>query len=147
VAPAGFVVTGVVLVVPPPPEPPHPATPSAPSTSASTRAAQRRIEGSMGHGAARGKARRGPRAASSSRSGRAQVPCYPWPIERLSLAPEPLHDDDLSRASALARALVEACAGAVRAPRATLEACVVCLMAGGHLMIEDVPGVGKTVLA
>jgi MoxR-like ATPase len=35
----------------------------------------------------------------------------------------------------------------VRASRATLEACVVCLLAGGHLMIEDVPGVGKTVLA
>jgi MoxR-like ATPase len=35
----------------------------------------------------------------------------------------------------------------VRASSATLEACVVCLLAGGHLMIEDVPGVGKTVLA
>jgi MoxR-like ATPase len=35
----------------------------------------------------------------------------------------------------------------VRASRSTLEACVVCLLAGGHLMIEDVPGVGKTVLA
>ena len=25
--------------------------------------------------------------------------------------------------------------------------CVVCLLAGGHLLIEDVPGVGKTTLA
>jgi MoxR-like ATPase len=28
-----------------------------------------------------------------------------------------------------------------------LEAAVICLLSGGHLMIEDVPGVGKTVLA
>jgi len=42
---------------------------------------------------------------------------------------------------------VAACARAVVAPRPTLQACVVCLLAGGHLMIEDVPGVGKTVLA
>jgi MoxR-like ATPase len=36
---------------------------------------------------------------------------------------------------------------AVRAPRATLELCVLCLLAQGHLIIEDFPGVGKTVLA
>jgi MoxR-like ATPase len=32
-------------------------------------------------------------------------------------------------------------------PRATLELCVLCLIAEGHLIIEDFPGVGKTVLA
>jgi MoxR-like ATPase len=31
--------------------------------------------------------------------------------------------------------------------RAQLEDCVACLVAGGHLLIEDVPGVGKTTLA
>ena len=36
---------------------------------------------------------------------------------------------------------------AVRAPRGTLELCVLCLLAEGHLIIEDFPGVGKTVLA
>jgi MoxR-like ATPase len=36
---------------------------------------------------------------------------------------------------------------AVRASRATLELCVLCLLAEGHLIIEDFPGVGKTVLA
>jgi MoxR-like ATPase len=35
----------------------------------------------------------------------------------------------------------------VRAPRETLELCVLCLLAEGHLIIEDFPGVGKTVLA
>jgi MoxR-like ATPase len=36
---------------------------------------------------------------------------------------------------------------AVRAPRKTLELCVLCLLAEGHLIIEDFPGVGKTMLA
>jgi MoxR-like ATPase len=36
---------------------------------------------------------------------------------------------------------------AVRAPRETLELCVLCLIAEGHLIIEDFPGVGKTMLA
>jgi MoxR-like ATPase len=36
---------------------------------------------------------------------------------------------------------------AVRAPRDTLELCVLVLLAEGHLIIEDFPGVGKTVLA
>jgi MoxR-like ATPase len=35
----------------------------------------------------------------------------------------------------------------VRASRDTLELCVLCLLAEGHLIIEDFPGVGKTVLA
>src|SRR5215216_835756 len=30
--------------------------------------------------------------------------------------------------------------------RAQIEDCVACLLAGGHLLIEDVPGVGKTTL-
>ncbi len=42
---------------------------------------------------------------------------------------------------------MDACARGLRAPRASLEACVVALLSGGHVMIEDVPGVGKTVLA
>jgi MoxR-like ATPase len=35
----------------------------------------------------------------------------------------------------------------VRAPHETLELCVLTLLAEGHLIIEDFPGVGKTVLA
>ncbi|HSJ92589.1 MAG TPA: MoxR family ATPase [Gaiellaceae bacterium] len=35
----------------------------------------------------------------------------------------------------------------IRAPRDTLELCVLVLVAEGHLIIEDFPGVGKTVLA
>jgi len=36
---------------------------------------------------------------------------------------------------------------AVRAPQETLELCVLCVLAEGHVIIEDFPGVGKTVLA
>jgi MoxR-like ATPase len=35
----------------------------------------------------------------------------------------------------------------VRAPHSTLQLCVLCLIAEGHLIIEDFPGVGKTMLA
>ena len=35
----------------------------------------------------------------------------------------------------------------VHAPAATLRLCVLCLLAEGHLIIEDFPGVGKTMLA
>ena len=30
---------------------------------------------------------------------------------------------------------------------AQIEDCIACLLAGGHLLVEDVPGVGKTTLA
>ena len=43
--------------------------------------------------------------------------------------------------------VVENLQRAVRAPRSTLELCILCLIAEGHLIIEDFPGVGKTVLA
>ena len=72
---------------------------------------------------------------------------YPRTIATSPLASPPLRDDELAQASALAGALVDACARAVRAPRSSLQACVIALLSGGHVMIEDVPGVGKTVLA
>ena len=59
----------------------------------------------------------------------------------------PLADEELIRGANLARDLVDALAASVRAPREALTSAVACLLAGGHLLIEDVPGVGKTVLA
>ena len=50
-------------------------------------------------------------------------------------------------ASDVARRVVTNLELAVRAPRETLEMCVLTLLAEGHLIIEDFPGVGKTVLA
>ncbi len=43
--------------------------------------------------------------------------------------------------------LVDNLARVVRAPRETLELCALCLVSEGHLIIEDFPGVGKTMLA
>ena len=68
-------------------------------------------------------------------------------VEHLRVVSPPLADDELARGSDLARALIDALAASVRAPREALASAVACLLAGGHLLIEDVPGVGKTVLA
>src|SRR3954454_5125832 len=45
------------------------------------------------------------------------------------------------------RRIVANLAGVVHAPDETLELTVLCLLAEGHLIIEDLPGVGKTTLA
>jgi MoxR-like ATPase len=45
------------------------------------------------------------------------------------------------------QALVDQIAHVIVGKRAQIEDCVACLLAGGHLLIEDVPGVGKTTLA
>ena len=45
------------------------------------------------------------------------------------------------------RAVVDNLARVVHAPQETLRLCVLCLVSEGHLIIEDFPGVGKTMLA
>jgi MoxR-like ATPase len=45
-----------------------------------------------------------------------------------------------------ARALVENVERVIRGNRRAVEAAVIALFAGGHILIEDVPGVGKTML-
>jgi MoxR-like ATPase len=45
------------------------------------------------------------------------------------------------------RAVTDNLAHVVRAPEETLNLCVLCLVSEGHLIIEDFPGVGKTMLA
>ena len=43
--------------------------------------------------------------------------------------------------------LVGQIGGIIVGKQAQIEDCVACMLAGGHLLIEDVPGVGKTTLA
>jgi MoxR-like ATPase len=43
--------------------------------------------------------------------------------------------------------LVDQIGSIIVGKRSQIEDCVACLLAGGHLLIEDVPGVGKTTLA
>jgi MoxR-like ATPase len=55
--------------------------------------------------------------------------------------------DEHRDAAAAVRAVVDALASVVHAERSTLELVVVALVAEGHVLIEDVPGVGKTLVA
>src|SRR5689334_12260600 len=52
-----------------------------------------------------------------------------------------------TRAGELARAVAAALARVIHAPAETLELVVVALLAEGHVIVEDAPGVGKTMLA
>src|SRR3712207_1940044 len=47
----------------------------------------------------------------------------------------------------LARRLIGNLRRVMHAPDEALELCVLCLVSEGHLIIEDLPGVGKTTLA
>lgn len=54
---------------------------------------------------------------------------------------------DASEASALAGKLIAQVGSALRGKQEVVERAVIAFMAGGHLLVEDVPGVGKTTLA
>ena len=54
---------------------------------------------------------------------------------------------DFAPAHALSRRLVEGLETVIRGKKTVLEHVVTCILAGGHLLIEDVPGLGKTTLA
>jgi MoxR-like ATPase len=49
--------------------------------------------------------------------------------------------------SKVAARVLDSLRGVIHAPEETLELAVLCLLAEGHLIIEDFPGVGKTTLA
>ncbi len=51
------------------------------------------------------------------------------------------------RSAQLARDVIKNLRQVMHAPDDTLEQCVLCLLSEGHLIIEDLPGVGKTTLA
>ncbi len=59
----------------------------------------------------------------------------------------PSSPDDPARAVALAEALFTTVAAAVRGKDEVVRLSLVALLAGGHLLVEDLPGTGKTLLA
>ena len=59
----------------------------------------------------------------------------------------PYQDDAPQTPAPLARALVESIESVVVGKREAVETTVATFLAGGHLLVEDVPGVGKTTLA
>jgi MoxR-like ATPase len=54
---------------------------------------------------------------------------------------------ETTEAAEIVRALVDNLARVLHAPEETLRLCVLCLVSEGHLILEDFPGVGKTMLA
>lgn len=54
---------------------------------------------------------------------------------------------DFAASHALSNRLIEGMETVIRGKRRVLEYLVTCILAGGHLLIEDVPGLGKTTLA
>jgi MoxR-like ATPase len=54
---------------------------------------------------------------------------------------------ELDASAAMIDRLTDNLAEVLHAPRDTLQLCVLCLVSEGHLIIEDFPGVGKTMLA
>ena len=63
------------------------------------------------------------------------------------LAAQTYPDGGAPGAAALAERIVTNLGSAVHASPETLRLPLLCLLAEGHVLVEDVPGVGKTVLA
>jgi MoxR-like ATPase len=59
----------------------------------------------------------------------------------------PFQDEEMGAVALLARRIEANVASVILGKDEVIRACVVALLAGGHLVIEDYPGVGKTLLA
>lgn len=59
----------------------------------------------------------------------------------------PLSEDDASRIARTCEAIAQEVATVVEGKRGIIDLALTVILAGGHLLLEDVPGVGKTVLA
>ena len=61
--------------------------------------------------------------------------------------PQRVGDDEIAASAATARRIAENVDRAVEVDQSVLEQCLIALVAEGHVLIEDLPGVGKTTLA
>jgi MoxR-like ATPase len=61
--------------------------------------------------------------------------------------PDRVAETELSEAVALSRRIGQAITGVVEVRREVLDHVLVCIAAEGHILLEDLPGVGKTTLA
>ena len=57
------------------------------------------------------------------------------------------HSQAIANAGVVARRVIENVARVIHAPDGLLERCVMALLCEGHIILEDFPGVGKTMLA
>ncbi len=63
------------------------------------------------------------------------------------MSAEGLDGSEVARAGLLVRRITEAVQDAVEVKREILQDLLICVLAEGHVLIEDLPGVGKTTLA
>jgi MoxR-like ATPase len=63
------------------------------------------------------------------------------------VAPPVLQDDEMVDVAQRAARIASAIASVILGKEEVIRACVVALLAGGHVIVEDFPGVGKTLLA
>jgi len=61
--------------------------------------------------------------------------------------PDRVAETELETAVALARRIAHALTGAVEVRQELLDQALICIAAEGHILLEDLPGVGKTTLA
>lgn len=61
--------------------------------------------------------------------------------------PDPVVENSISDPTVSIKALIDHIEQVIRGKRRQIELVVTCLLAGGHILIEDNPGTGKTVLA
>lgn len=62
-------------------------------------------------------------------------------------AEAPLSPEEAARFASNAEAIIDNVAGFIQGKRDVISLAVTCMLAEGHLLLEDVPGVGKTSLA
>ena len=108
------------------------------------------------HGFVGASASSAPRASATSAASAASAPLAATaprragPVRRAAsprLASPPYQAASPQTPAPLARALVESIESVVVGKREAVETTVATFLAGGHLLVEDVPGVGKTTLA
>ena len=68
-------------------------------------------------------------------------------MESIGEEPGPVGEEEIASAQQLGRQVALAITDAVEVRRDLLDLVLVCVVAEGHILIEDLPGVGKTTLA
>lgn len=129
---------------------------AAASAASTTRVPAGPYAPARSHGFVGASASSAPRASATSAASAASAPLAATaprragPVRRAAsprLASPPYQAGAPQTPAPLARALVESIEGVVVGKREAVETTVATFLAGGHLLVEDVPGVGKTTLA
>ncbi len=88
-----------------------------------------------------------PRAATAGRTAAVRVASKPRPAVGNTAAPRPITAGETAAVSDLAKRVIGNVEKAIVGKRKQLVLSLVAWLSGGHLLLEDVPGVAKTMLA